>query len=288
MSSALEDLLALLELQRVEENLFRGASQDLGFGAVFGGQLLGQALSAASQTVPVGRNAHSLHAYFLRRGDATLPIEYQVDATRDGGSFTSRRVLAIQKGEVVCSFAASFHLSEGGFEHQREAPTVSGPHGLLSDRERLIRMGESIPEAYRAQLTAEKPIEVRQVNPVDPFAPERRPAQKALWLRAAGRLPDEQAVHNTILAYASDFGLVGTALYPHGRTFWERDMVVASLDHAMWFHRPFRMDEWLLHAMESPSASAGRGLNRGQVFDANGQLVASVVQEGLIRPQQKA
>lgn len=283
-ASVLAELLRRLELEKIEENLFRGDSQDLGFGAIFGGQVLGQSLSAASQTVPEGRVAHSLHAYFLRAGDARRPVVYQVEATRDGRSFSTRRVTAIQKGRPIFTVTASFQVPEEGFEHRAPVPAeVPGPEGLESELDIARRLAPRIPAPLRAKLTAERPIELRQVNPVDPFAPDLREPRKHMWIRAAGPLPESPAIHRYLLAYASDFQLVGASLLPHGHTFWEPTMKVASVDHAIWFHRPFRMDEWLLHSMDSPSASGGRGFNRGQIFTRDGVLVASVAQEGLIR-----
>ncbi len=283
MTDVLNELLALLELEKIEENLFRGQSQDLGFGALFGGQVLGQALSAAHRTVADERGAHSLHAYFLRAGDSTRPVVYQVDPIRDGGTISTRRIVAIQNGKAICAVMASFQEPHDGFDHQRAMPDVPGPDGLSSELELVQRRAEKIPEPYRTKLLCDKPIEIRPIDPVDPFAPEPREPLKYQWLRAAGELPDDPAVHQYLLAYASDFGLVGTALYPHGRTFWDLRLQVASIDHAIWFHRDFRMDGWLLHAMDSPSAAGARGLNRGQFFDRAGVLVASVAQEGLMR-----
>jgi acyl-CoA thioesterase-2 len=284
MSGLLQELLELLQLEKLEENLFRGHSQDLGFGSVFGGQVLGQALSAASQTVAADRTAHSLHAYFLRPGDASKSIIYEVDCIRDGRSFTTRRVVAIQNGRAICSLAASFQVEETGFNHQAPSPpAVEGPEGVDSDLQLVQTYQDRIPEPARTKLLCEKPIEVRTVNPVNPFAPDRRDPTKNLWIRANGPMPDDLAVHKYLLAYASDFGLVGTCLLPHGRTYWDPTMQVASIDHAMWFHRPFRIDQWLLHTMDSPNACSSRGYNRGMIFAPDGTLVASVSQEGLIR-----
>jgi acyl-CoA thioesterase-2 len=282
--NVLEELLTLLKLEPIEENLFRGQSQDLGFGSVFGGQVLGQALSAAYQTIPEGRWAHSLHAYFLRMGDATRPIVYQVDRIRDGRSFTTRRVVALQKGRAIFNMAASFQVEEPGFEHQDPPPeAVPGPEGIQSELELAQRVADKIPPVIREKLLCSKPIEIRPVNPINPFAPEKRAPVRTTWFRAIDRLPDDPAVHQYLLAYASDFGLVITSLYPHGHSFWEPQMQVASLDHAMWFHRDFRMDEWLLYVMSSPNANRSRGLSSGRIYTRDGRLVASAVQEGLIR-----
>ncbi len=279
----LEELLGLLKLEKIEENTFRGQSQDLGYGSVFGGQVLGQALSAAYRTVPAERSVHSLHAYFLRPGDAQKPIVYQVDCIRDGKSFTTRRVTAVQKGRAILNMAASFQVDEPGFEHQDPAPQPPGPDGLASEFELALKVADKIPERVRERTLCKKAIEVRPVNPVNPFAPDKREPLRYVWLKAVGRLPDDPIVHQYMLAYASDLGLVVTALYPHGQSFWQPQMQVASLDHAMWFHRDFRMDEWLLYVMESPNAGKARGLSIGRIYTQDGKLVASVAQEGLIR-----
>lgn len=282
-SDVLEELLKLLKLEKIEENIFRGQSQDLGFGNVFGGQVLGQALSAAYQTVPAGRRAHSLHAYFLRSGDATRPIVYTVDCIRDGKSFTTRRVVAIQKGHAIFSMSASFQRQEPGFDHQDQAPDVTGPEGLKSELTLALKVADKIPAGIREKILCRKPIEIRPHSPINPFAPQKREPQRYTWFKAIDRLPDDPAVHQYLLAYASDFGLVATSLYPHGHSYWEESMQVASLDHAMWFHRDFRMDQWLLYAMQSPNAANARGLSNGRIYTREGKLVASVVQEGLIR-----
>jgi acyl-CoA thioesterase-2 len=283
MTKVLEELVNLLALERIEQNLFRGQSQDLGWGAVFGGQVLGQALSAAEQTVGDSRTIHSFHSYFLRSGDAKKPIVYDVDCIRDGKSFTTRRVVAIQSGRPIFTMAASFQKPELGFEHQADKPDAPGPDGLRSETELARALGDRIPDAFKERALAERPIEVRPVNPQDPLNPDKRPPHRHMWYRAAGRLPDEASVHQYLLAYASDFNFLGTAMQPHGVSWLSGKMQVASLDHAMWFHRPFRFDEWLLYAVDSPSASAARGLVRGQFFREDGTLVASTMQEGLIR-----
>ena len=281
--NVLEELLKLLKLEKIEENIFRGQSQDLGIGAVFGGQVLGQALSAAYQTVPAERRAHSIHAYFLRPGDASKPFVYNVDCIRDGKSFTTRRVVAIQKGRAAFNLSASFQVEESGFEHQDPAPDVPGPEGISTEWENNMRVAHRIPEPIRTKLLCKKPIEVRPVNPMNPFSPRKMPPKKYVWLKAIDRLPDDPAVHQYLLAYASDFGFVGTSLYPHGHSFWEPQMQVASLDHALWFYRDFRIDDWLLYVMESPSAGKARGMNFGRIYTREGQLAATVAQEGLIR-----
>jgi len=283
MSTVLDELVNLLALEKLEHNLFRGQSQDLGWGLVFGGQVLGQALSAAVQTVPSDRSVHSLHGYFLRPGIASKSIIYDVDRIRDGKSFTTRRVVAIQDGRPIFNLSASFQLKEEGFEHQFDMPQADGPDGLKNEVQRWAERLESIPEKYQAIVLAERPIEIRAVDPVDPLTPDAKPAEHKLWVRADGTLPDDHALHCYLLAYCSDFSFMTTAMRPHSATWLDRRMQVASIDHAMWFHRPFRMDDWLLHTIDSPSASGARGLVRGSIFTRDGTLVASTAQEGLIR-----
>jgi len=261
----------------------------LGFGNVFGGQVLGQALSAATQTVSQDRSAHSLHAYFMRPGDPAKPIVYDVDCIRDGKSFTTRRIVAIQKGRAILSMSASFQIDESGFEHQDVMPDdISGPDSLISEVEMARQVQDKIPASIRNQILCTKPIEIRPVNPVNPFAPEKEIPERYVWFKAIHKMPDDLSVHKYLLAYASDFGLVSTSLRPHGKTFWDPQMQVASLDHAMWFHRDFRMDDWLLYVIKSPSASKARGLNHGSIFTRDGRLVASTTQEGLIRYRGKS
>lgn len=286
--NVLSELLSLLKLEKIEENIFRGTSQDLGFGNIFGGQVLGQALSAASQTVTEERGAHSLHAYFLRPGDPAMPIVYNVDCIRDGKSFTTRRIVAIQKGRAIFSMSASFKVFETGFEHQMKMPEVEGPEGIVSELEMARQVEDKIPPSIRNQILCDKPIEIRPVNPVDPFAPQKEDPLRYVWFKAIDTMPDEMAVHQYLLAYASDFGLVTTSLYPHGYTFYDPRMQVASLDHAMWFHRDFRMDDWLLYVCKSPSASGALGFTHGYIFSRDGRLVASTTQEGLIRYRGKS
>ncbi|WP_022665396.1 acyl-CoA thioesterase II [Desulfospira joergensenii] len=281
--NVLKELLGLLSLEKIEENIYRGQSQDLGYGNVFGGQVLGQSLSAASRTLSKEMAAHSLHGYFMRPGDATRPIVYEVDRIRDGRSFATRRVKAVQKGRAIFSMSASFHKGEEGFSHQDPMPDIQGPEGLESELDMVKRLSEYIPAKIREKLLCKKPIEIRLVNPVNPFDPKPKPPEKYIWFRAIDKIPDDAAIHRYMLAYASDFQLVTTALYPHGKTFWSPDMQVASLDHAIWFHRDFRMDDWLLHVMRSPSASSGRGLSIGAIYTRDGMLVANVAQEGLLR-----
>jgi acyl-CoA thioesterase II len=283
MRDILRELIDLLALERLEQNLFRGQSQDLGWGNVFGGQVLGQALSAAEQTVPAGRTAHSLHGYFLRIGDAHKPIVYDVDCIRDGKSFTTRRVVAIQNGEPIFSMSASFQRAESGFDHQAPMPPAPGPEGIVSELESWCRVLDQIPPELRQRAGAERPIEIRPVEPIDPLTPSLGPPHRRVWYRTIDRLPDDPSIHQYLLAYASDFHFLGTAMQPHGVSWMTPGMQVASLDHAMWFHRPFRMDQWLLYVVDSPTASGARGLARGQFFTRDGALVASTVQEGLMR-----
>lgn len=289
MSTLLDELVKLLRLERLEENLFRGQSQDLGWGTVFGGQVLGQALSAAAQTVPPERQVHSLHAYFLRPGDVNRPIVYDVDRIRDGTSFTTRRVVAIQGGKAILNMASSFQVVEPGFEHHDEMPEAPPPESLPNEQERIATYVERLPPGLRERAVAARPFDIRPADPPsDPFVPVGRPPRRSVWLRTVERLPDEPALHRYLLAYASDYSFVTTALLPHGVTWVSPGMQVASLDHAMWFHEPFRVDEWLLHVMDSPVAHGARGLVRGRIFTEDGRLVASTTQEGLIRRRAEA
>lgn len=284
MPSVLDDLVELLALEKIEENLFRGQSQDLGWGTVFGGQVLGQALSAAAQTVPKERPVHSMHAYFLRPGRVDKPIVYDVDRIRDGGSFTTRRVVAIQNGEAIFNLAASFQVAENGFDHQDEMPQVGPPERYPTDQEIWAKHIDRLPAFARERAVAERPFEFRMVEADDDlFHPEKRPPERHVWFRAQAPLADDQALHRYLLAWVSDHSLMTTSLFPHGVSWLTRGMRVASLDHVMWFHRPVRVDEWLLYAIHSPSASGARGFARGRIFSQSGVLVASVAQEGLIR-----
>ena len=283
MSHVLDDLVDLLTLEPIEENLFRGRSQDLGFRQLFGGQVLGQSLSAATQTVEEGRRVHSLHGYFLRPGDAQLPVVYMVDRVRDGGSFSTRRVTAVQKGKPIFTCSASFQFDEAGFEHQASMPQVVGPDNLPTELELMQRVAHSIPEHLREKLLCAKPIEVRPVADRDPYNPEPGDPIKHVWFRADGQLADNPALHKYLLAYASDFNLLTTSLIPHGKSVWHQDLQLASLDHSLWFHGNVCADEWLLYAIDSPWAGNSRGFCRASIFNQAGQLVASSAQEGLIR-----
>lgn len=283
MSQVLDNLLNLLKLETIEQGLYRGNSQDLGFGAVFGGQVIGQALSAAKETLDADRMAHSFHSYFLRPGDAKKPIVYDVENIRDGNSVSTRRVKAIQYGKPIFYMTASFQVNQPGYEHQDAMPEVPGPEGLVSDIEVFREHQDLIPEPLRNKFICEKPIEMRFVTDCNPFKPKVDEPKRYVWIRANGEMPDDPRVHKYMLAYASDFNFLPTALQPHGLSFAQPDMQVATIDHAMWFHRPFRMDDWLLYAIDSPSASGSRGLVRGQLFTRQGELVASTIQEGVMR-----
>ncbi len=285
VGSALDDLLQLLDLEALEVNLFRGQSRDLGGKAVFGGQVIGQALVAASRTVE-GRFPHSLHAYFLRPGDMAHPIVYEVDRVRDGKRFTARRVQAIQGGEVLLSMICSFQVPEEGLEHQAPMPDVPPPESLRPRRELVeewLASVPSVPPRIREALERRTAVEFRPLEPRNPLLPSVGPPRQAFWVRASGKLPDAPLLHACVLAYASDFSLLSTALLPHGVSWLTPGLAVASIDHALWFHRDFRVDEWLLYVMDSPSAQGGRGLSRGQFFDPRGRLVVSVAQENLMR-----
>ncbi len=283
MLQPIADLLSLLELERLEVNLFRGASHDIGSPQVFGGQVLGQALVAASRTVE-GRVVHSLHAYFLRRGDFNAPIVYEVDRSRDGQSFSNRRVIAIQHGEQIFNMAASFQVQEQGLEHQISMPDVPAPESLPDMTRPSPELLKRLPERLQRFLTIERPFEFRSVQPINHFAPVKSAPSRQVWFRAVGGpLPDDETLHRCLLAYVSDFYLLDTATLPHGTSSLTGKAVMASIDHAMWFHRPLRVDEWLLYALESPSASGARGFARASVFSRDGRLVASTAQEGLVR-----
>lgn len=282
MNPILAGLLRLLELDRIEDNIFRGESRDIGGDYVFGGQVLGQALTAASLTTG-GRTVHSLHAYFLLPGDVTAPIVYEVDIARDGKSFSTRRVVAIQHGRPIFNMAASFHSPEQGLEHAAPMPDVPGPEKLQDVRELPEEIFAKVPAKMRRFLTHQRPFDFRPVEPVQVVDPPRREPRRHLWLKTLSPIPDNADLHRNVLAYASDYMLLATATLPHGVHFAEGKVQLATLDHAMWFHRPFRVDDWLLYVMESPSASGGRGLCVGRFFTRDGKLVASTVQEGVIR-----
>lgn len=282
MLEVTEKLIELLDLSSIGNDVYRGDSEDLGFPNVFGGQVLGQALMAASRTVQ-DRLCHSLHAYFLRPGNHSMPIDYEVQRVRDGRSFAVRRVIAWQNGKEILTAAMSFQAAETGLEHQFEMPDVPGPDTLQSEQEMGRILAPKAPEMLRKVMTHERPIEIRPVHPMNPLEPEKRPPYSRSWFRTQGPLPDDPALHRCLLTYASDFSLVATSLMPHGVSAIQKGLQIASLDHAIWFHRDFRMDEWLLYDKDSPSSSDGRGLNRGNFYNQSGALVASTAQEGLIR-----
>jgi acyl-CoA thioesterase-2 len=281
MNTVLADLVQVLQLERLELNLFRGESRDLGFRQVFGGQVLGQALNAASATV-ADRAVHSLHAYFLLPGDFNAPIIYEVDRSRDGGSFTSRRVVAIQHGQPIFHMSASFQIEQAGFDHQIEMPRVPPPE-QLADLHQLVSQAPTLPDDLRQLFKTPLPIEFRAVDPERLSSLQPTQAAVQFWFRAIDGLPDDAMLHRCVLAYASDFYLLRTSTLPHGVPFPSSNLRMATIDHAMWFHRPFRVDEWLLYVMDSPSASGARGLSRGSIYSRTGQLVASVAQEGMVR-----
>jgi acyl-CoA thioesterase-2 len=284
MASAIQDVLSILDLEQIEVNLFRGRSPQTTWQRVFGGQVIGQALVAACRTVDTnGRPPHSLHAYFLLAGDPKVPIIYEVDRIRDGKSFTTRRVVAIQHGQAIFTMAASFHRDEQGLAHQAKMPDVPKPEELPGEAEIKQRVLPLMPDLVRRYFERERPIELRPVEFGRYLGKTYEDGRFHVWIRATGALPDEPAIHQCVLAYASDMTLLDAALIPHGRTVFEKSIMAASLDHALWFHRPFRADEWLLYAQDSPSLSGARGFARGLIFARDGTLVASVAQEGLLR-----
>jgi acyl-CoA thioesterase II len=288
ISSAIQSLLTILDLETLEQNLFRGRSPSDGWQRVFGGQVLGQALLAARRTVEPERVAHSLHGYFLLAGDPKHPLIFDVERTRDGGSFSTRRVKAIQHGRVIFTMSVSFHSPEDGFQHAMRMPNAPPPETLPNAQELIARYVDKLPENMRSYWNRERPIEMRPVDVRRYLSNEPGEPQQAIWIRAAGMLPDDLALHQCVLAYASDFTLLDTALIAHGKLLFDPAIQLASLDHAMWLHRPFRADDWLLYAQDSPNAFAARGFCRGSFFDRQGRLIASVAQEGLIRPRTTA
>jgi acyl-CoA thioesterase-2 len=275
-------LRSVLELEKIEDNLYRGQSYRTPWGRVFGGQVLAQSIHAAQLTTPDDRILHSMHAYFLLAGDIELPIVYDVERVRDGGSYTTRRVKAIQKGRPIFTMEASFQKPEGGFSHRERMPDVPPPEGLKSDREIGDELREQAPEIYKV-TRLERPIECRPTEGAALYTGDRTDAQQHIWIKALGSLPDSDRMHQVALAYVSDYNLLATALLPHRLQLHSKTPFLASLDHAMWFHQPFRMDDWMLYSIESPSAGSARGFSRGSLFTRDGTLVASVAQEGLIR-----
>ncbi len=287
MNAALQELLDQLNLEKLEENLYRGVSPTERETRVYGGHVMAQALMAGHRTVGDDRLCHSFHAYFLLGGDPKAPIVYEVDRTRDGGSFTTRRIVAIQHGKPIFHMEASFHVSEPGWEHQFDMPQVKGPDDLPSEDEWRAQQAKSLPPKLVDRFMRDRPIEQRDVNPTDEFAPEKRDPYKHIWIRSNGALPDAPKLHQCLLAYASDMSLMDTAVLPHGVSWMTGEMIGASLDHAMWFHHDLRIDDWLLYAHDAPISAGARGFNRGLIYTRAGKLVASVAQEGLMRPNRR-
>ncbi|PAR32004.1 acyl-CoA thioesterase II [Vibrio metoecus] len=283
MSKPLDELLSLLQLEKLEEGLYRGASENLGLPQVYGGQVIGQALSAARYTVESDRTVHSFHSYFLYPGDPEKPIIYDVENLRDGRSFSTRRVKAIQNGRPIFYLTASYHGDAPGFEHQKTMPEVLGPENFASESELAAQIAHFLPEKLQKAFCGEKPIEMRPVTVINPLKPQKAEPKQYLWIRANGNMPEDQLIHQYLLAYASDWGFLVTALHPHGVSLMTPKFQVATIDHSIWFHRPFKMDDWLLYAIESPTASNTRGLVRGEIYDRQGNLVATAVQEGVMR-----
>ncbi len=284
MKQELKDLLELLDLETIETNIFRGLSPDEGWQRVYGGQVLGQALVAASRTVEdTSRAAHSLHGYFLRPGDTTVPILYDVDRIRDGKSFTTRRVVATQKGRAIFNMSVSFHVPERGLEHQFDMPDIKAPEDCLDQIEMNKQHADDIPDDLKSMTNRPRPIEMRFAEPINEFKPDKMPPYQHTWIRTVDAMPDDVRLHQCLLAYASDMTLIDTATRPHGISWGNQNFQVASLDHAMWFHKPIRTDRWLLYAQDSPFTGGARGLCRGSFYDRAGDLVASVAQEGLMR-----
>lgn len=280
--SAVDQLLQILDLETLEVDLFRGRSPQVGWQRVFGGQVISQALVAATRTVK-DRPVHSLHGYFMRPGDPSVPIIYEVDRIRDGGSFTTRRVRGIQHGAAIFSMEASFHLREEGFAHQLPMPATTAPDLLPGEAELKAKFLAKAPPNVRHYWERERPIEMRPVDFAHYLSRHRLEPRQQVWVRTTGALPDDPNLHAAVLAYASDFTLLDTALFAHGRSVFDKDLQLASLDHAMWFHAPFRVDGWLLYDQDSPYTGGGRGFCRGAIFTPDGELVVSTAQEGLIR-----
>lgn len=282
---ACADEFGFLEIETVGPTIFKGRNRDIGAGRIYGGQVLAQALAAARRTIPErDRSAHSLHGYFILEGDLDVPVVYFVDRLRDGRSFATRTVTAVQHGRAIFTVSASFHKTEEGLAHQAAMPSVPPPEDLTSDLDWVRRHAHLIPPDRRGVLTQNRPVDYRAVEPYDVFDPAPRPPVRHIWLKTVRPLGEDAVEHQAMLAYASDYGILATALQPHGRTFHDPGLMAASLDHCMWFHRPFRADEWLLFAIESPVAHGARGFARGSFFSRDGALVASAAQEGLIRP----
>lgn len=287
MKPILQELVSLLELERLEDNLFRGPSRDIGANRVYGGQVLGQAIKAAQYTVEENRNIHSLHAYFLREGDHDSPIIYEVERSRDGNSFSARRVVAIQHGRPIFTLSASFQFDEDGLEFGIDFPDVPGPDEVLSVREYETKHLDRLPEKFQRLLRLSAPFELKPVGLDEGIQSETYFTCRHFWVKTIDELPKEPQLHRSILAYVSDYGLLTTSLVPHGLRFTDTSLIMASIDHAMWFHRPFRMDDWLLYSCEAISTSNARGLAKGHFFQEDGTLIASTNQEGLVRQKKK-
>ncbi|MGV3708543.1 MAG: acyl-CoA thioesterase [Gemmatimonas sp.] len=283
MHGPIDELLELLDLEPLEVNIYRGRNRDLGASRVYGGQVFAQALVAARRTVDTNREAHSAHGYFILPGDLNAPIVYFVDRLRDGSSFTTRRVTAIQHGQAIFNMSASFHIDEPGVSHQPVMPDVPDAETLQPELDAIREIAGRIPEEHRAAITQERPIDFRPVLPLDFFSPEPREPVRHVWFKSIGDLPNDILTHQAVLSYASDYGLLVTALQPHGIAFRSPGLQLASLDHSVWMHRTFRADEWLLYSVDSPISTGARALARGQIFSRSGELVASVAQEGLVR-----
>jgi acyl-CoA thioesterase II len=283
MSQALSNLLSLLNLEKIEEGLFRGQSEDLGLRQVFGGQVVGQALYAAKETVPAERFIHSFHSYFLRPGDSLKPIVYDVEVLRDGNSFSARRVAAIQNGKPIFYMTASFQAPEPGYEHQKTMPEAPAPETLPSETDIARSLEHLLPQVLKDKFLCERPLEIHPVEFHNPLKGHVAEPKRQVWLRANGTVPEDLRVHQYLLGYASDLNFLPVALQPHGVGFLEKGMQVATIDHSMWFHRPFNLNDWLLYSVESTSASSARGFVRGEFYTQDGVLVASTVQEGVMR-----
>ncbi|MBW6424009.1 acyl-CoA thioesterase II [Rhizobium sp. XQZ8] len=286
--SAMEELIATLDLEKLEENLFRGVSPDVGWQRVFGGQVIAQALMAAQRTVDDDRFAHSLHAYFMRPGDPSVPILYQVERIRDGSSFNTRRVVAVQHGKAIFAMSVSFQIEEDGYEHQIAMPAVTQPEELMGEKEFKELFMKSAPENVRRYWSRERPIEVRPTSLVHYLTRDKLEPRQDVWVRTLGEVPQDRRYRNAVLAWLSDMTLLDASLYPHGTSIFDLKLQAASLDHAMWFHRSVTFDDWLLYTQDSPSASGARGMTRGSIYSRSGVLIASVAQEGLIRKKANA
>ncbi|MEN3148633.1 acyl-CoA thioesterase II [Neorhizobium sp. IRAMC:178] len=281
--SAMEQLIATLDLEKLEENIYRGTSPDVGWQRVFGGQVIAQALMAAQRTVEADRFVHSLHAYFMRPGDPSVPILYQVERIRDGSSFTTRRAVAVQHGKAIFAMSASFQVEEGGYHHQIDMPSVTQPEDLMGEKEFKELFLKKAPENVRRYWSRERPIEVRPTSLVHYLTRDKLDPRQDIWVRTIGEVPFDRHYQAAVLAYLSDMTLLDASLYPHGTSIFDPTLQAASLDHAMWFHRPVTFDDWLLYTQDSPSASGARGMTRGSIYTRSGTLIASVAQEGLIR-----